>query len=170
MRYGLLIEQYLLGPEILRRAVSGMSDGELNATPIQGKWSARQVVMHLADFDLMYADHMKRVIAEDQPALADGDAERFASRLAYDTRDVDEEIWMIRAIRRHMAPILRNIDADAFVRIGLHGEEGPLSLRDLLERVTDHIPHHVRSIEEKRRALDVARIEMPLHMAGVGIR
>jgi hypothetical protein len=48
-------------------------------------------------------------------------------------------------------------------------EDGQLTLPDLLQRITDHIPHHVRSIEEKRQALNVGRIEMPLHMAGIGI-
>jgi hypothetical protein len=52
MKYGLLIEQYLLGPEILRRAISGMSDEQLDATPIPGKWSTRDVVMHLVDLTL----------------------------------------------------------------------------------------------------------------------
>jgi uncharacterized damage-inducible protein DinB len=170
MRNGLLIEKYLLGPEILRRAVSGISDEQLSAAPIPGKWSTRQVVMHLVDFDLLYADHMKRVIAEDRPTLVDGDAESFALRLAYDKRDVDHEIWMIKTLRRHMAAILRNLDADDFVRVGMHQDDGPLTLAELLERVTDHIPHHVRAIEEKRRALDVGRIEMPLHMAAVGVR
>jgi hypothetical protein len=113
---------------------------------------------------------MKRVIAEDRPTLFDGDAELFAARLAYDKRDVDREIWMIKALRAHMAPILRNIDADDFVRIGMHQDDGPLTLSELLEHVTDHIPHHVRSIEEKRRALDVGGIEMPFHMAALGIR
>ena len=57
MRYGLLIENYLAGPEILRRSVSGMSDQQLDATPIPFKWSTRQVVLHISDFDLIYADH-----------------------------------------------------------------------------------------------------------------
>jgi hypothetical protein len=170
MKYGVLLDQYLLGPEMLRRAVSGMSDEQLDATPIPGKWSTRDVVMHLADFDLIYADHMKRVIAEDRPALSDPDADLFAARLAYDKRDVDEDIWVMKAIRRHMAPILRSIDADDFARVGMHREDGPLTLGELLQRVTDHVPHHIRSIEEKRRALNVGGIEMPLHMAGVGIR
>ena len=48
MRYGLLVEQYLLGPEILRQSISGMSDDQLNASPIPFKWSTREVVLHLA--------------------------------------------------------------------------------------------------------------------------
>src|SRR5688572_8453270 len=73
MTYGVLISDYLAGPEILRRSVSGMSDEHLDAAPIPFKWSTRQVVLHISDFDLIYADHMKRVIAESEPKLFDGD-------------------------------------------------------------------------------------------------
>ena len=90
MSYGLLVEQYLLGPEILRRSISGMSDDQLNASPIPFKWSTRQVVLHLADMDLVYADHMKRVLAEDEPRLIGVDEKMHASRLMCDKRDVDE--------------------------------------------------------------------------------
>ena len=35
-----------------------------------------------------------------------------------------------------------------------HSEDGPITLRTLLERITNHIPHHVQFIEEKRRAME----------------
>ena len=108
MRYGLLVEQYLLGPEILRQSISGMSEDQLNASPIPFKWSTRQVVLHLADMDLIYADHMKRVIAEQEPTLLGVQDEMYASRLAYDKRDVDEAVRLIKSVRRHMGRILRN--------------------------------------------------------------
>jgi hypothetical protein len=146
-----------------------MTDEQLDARPIPDQWSTREVVLHLADFDMMYANHMKRVVAEDRPAISDGDAGLFTPRLACNNRDVDQEVWLIKAIRRHMAAILRSIDANDFERIGLHAADGPLTLTDLLKRITDHIPHHVRSVEEKRLALNAGKIEMPLHMAGVGI-
>ena len=40
-----------------------------------------------------------------------------------------------------------------FQRRGLHSRDGALTLENLLQRVTAHIPHHVRFIEEKRRAM-----------------
>ena len=64
MNYEVLISNYLAGPEILRRSISGMSDEQIDASPIPFKWSTREVVLHIADSDLIYADHMKRVIAE----------------------------------------------------------------------------------------------------------
>jgi hypothetical protein len=170
MRHELLIENYLAGPEILRRTVSGMSDEQLDASPIPYKWSTRQVVLHISDFDLIYADHMKRVIAESEPELRDGDRELFAARLAYDKRDVDEEIRMIKAVRRHMGRILRAIESEAFERKGIHSEHGPVTLADLLQRAADHIPHHALYIEEKRKALQVGERAMPFHLASVGVR
>jgi hypothetical protein len=40
-----------------------------------------------------------------------------------------------------------------FARRGIHSEDGPLSLETLLERIVAHLPHHVRFIHEKRKAL-----------------
>jgi uncharacterized damage-inducible protein DinB len=170
MRHEVFIENYLAGPEILRRTVSGMSDEQLDAAPIPYKWSTRQVVLHISDFDLIYADHMKRVIAEHEPKLFDVDRKLFAARLAYDKRDVDEEIRMIKAVRRHMGHILRSIEAGDFQRKGIHTDDGPLTLADLLKRAADHIPHHAQYIEEKRKALQVIERALPFHLAYVGAR
>lgn len=168
-KYGMLVEQYLLGPEILWRTVGCMPAWQLDAHPPSGRWTPRQIVMHLADFDLIYADHMKRAIADDRPMLFDVDPDRFAARLAYEVRDVDEDIWLIKAVRQHMAPILRSIDADDFDRVGVHSAFGPMTVGDLLQRVTDHIPHHVAVIEEHRQSMEGATVEPP-QMVSAAIR
>ncbi len=148
-----LIDDYLAGPQLLRRAVAGMSAAELEAAPIPGKWSTRQVICHLADFEPVYADRMKRVIAEDRPTMFGGDPDVFAAHLAYHARDLENELTLIESIRRHVGDILRTLPPEAFARPGIHSEAGPLSLEQLLRGVTAHIPHHVRFIEEKCQAL-----------------
>ena len=90
-----LIDQYLAGPDLLRRAIAGMTKGQLLARPIPGKWSTQEVVCHLADYEPIYADRMKRVIALKEPELLKGDPGLFAARLAYDQRDVQEELALI---------------------------------------------------------------------------
>jgi hypothetical protein len=119
--------------------------------------------------DLIYADHMKRVIAEEEPKLLGVDEKLYGSRLAYDKRDVDEEVRLIKAVRRHMGRILRAIDADDFKRKGIHSVDGPVTLADLLQRATDHIPHHAQYIEEKRKALNIGGRVIPFHLASVGV-
>jgi hypothetical protein len=167
MKHEVLIEKYLAGPEVLRRSVAGMSNMQLDARPVPFKWSARQVVLHIADFDLVYADHMKRVIAESEPMLLDGNRDSFAAHLAYNQRDVDEEIRMIEAVRRHMGRILTSLDVNAFERKAIYSARGPVTLADLLQDAADHIPHHGQYIEEKRKALRVGERATPFHHACV---
>ena len=150
-----LIAKYESGPKELRQSVAGMSPKQLAAAPIPGRWSTQQVVCHLADFEPIYADRMKRVIAENEPTLFGGDQELFAAKLAYDKRNVEEELRIVEAVRAQMARILHTLKAEDFQRTGIHSEDGPLTLETLLTRIANHIPHHVPFILEKRRALGV---------------
>jgi len=148
-----LIDDYLAGPQFLRQAVAGMTNEQFLARPIPGKWSTLEVVCHLADFEIVGADRIKRVIAENEPTLLGGDEKAFAARLAYHQRNADEELLLIETIRKQVARILRTLKPEDFQRRGIHSEAGPLTLEAFVQRSTRHIPHHVRFIEEKRKAL-----------------
>jgi len=156
MSHDALIDQYVAGPGLLRRAVAGMTREQMLAKPIPGKWSTQEVVCHLADYEPIYADRMKRVIVLKEPELLKGDPGLFAARLAYDHRDVEEELALVELTRRQMARILRALKPEDFQRKGSHSRDGALTLETLLERITAHIPHHVRFIEEKKGAMEIA--------------
>ncbi len=153
MNHQTIIADYLAGPSILRKAVAGMSPEQLLARPIPGKWSTMEVVCHLADFEIVGADRIKRVIAENEPTLYSGDENLFAARLAYQSRDLEEELTLIEMIRKQIARILGTLKETDFQRCGIHSEYGRMTLEDLVKRRTAHISHHVRFIEEKRKAL-----------------
>jgi uncharacterized damage-inducible protein DinB len=153
MDHTALIDDYLAGPQQLRDAIVGMTGEQIDAAPVPGKWSTRQVICHIADFEPVYADRMKRALAEDDATIFGGDPDAFAARLAYDHREIEEELQMIESLRKHMARILRTLQPDAFQRKVNHSEAGPLTVEQLLTNITNHIPHHVKFIVEKRTAL-----------------
>lgn len=144
-----LLQQYEQGADLLRACVARARSEQLRMHPIAGKWSIQQVVCHLADFEPIYADRMKRVLVEDNPTLFGGDPDVFAAGLHYDHRNVHEELELIAVVRKQMVRILRQTDVEDFQRTGVHSEAGPLTLETLLERITGHIPHHLKFIEEK---------------------
>src|SRR5438093_5704918 len=131
-----LIDAYSQGPQKLRQAVKGMTQEQLVARPIAGKWSALEVVCHLCDFEPVYADRMKRVIAEDRPTLLGADEKKFAAALAYHERDPEEELALIAHTRSQMARILRQQTDDVLKRVGVHSERGELTLERLLTITT----------------------------------
>ena len=85
-----------------------------------------------------------------------GDPDVFAARLAYDRRKLDEELNLIEAVRRHVTTILRTLRPEDFQRTGNHSSDGPVTLAELLRRIANHVPHHVKFIEEKKAALKAA--------------
>ncbi len=153
MDFSRLIADYEAGPARLRTLVKGLGQEQLKARPVAGKWSILEVVCHLGDFEPIYASRMKWVIAEDGPLLPSGDPDRFAARLAYHERDLAEELSIIEAVRTSTTRILRTLTPADFARTGTHTSDGPLSVEQLLTRVTGHITHHLPFIEEKRKAL-----------------
>ena len=103
-----------------RQAVAGLSTEQVRARPVAGKWSVLEVVCHLADFEPIYADRMKRVLAEDEPLMMSGDPDRFAAKLAYHQRDLEEELRLIESVRGQMVRILQTAGEADFQRCGRH--------------------------------------------------
>jgi uncharacterized damage-inducible protein DinB len=155
MDHRALIAQYVAGGDAVHAAVDGMADEHLDAQPIPGKWSTRQVVCHLADFEPIYADRMKRVIAERHPTFFGGDPDAFAAGLSYGCRSMREELALISAVRKHMATILRELKAEDLQRTGNHSEAGSMTLETMLRSITEHVPHHLRFVAEKRKVLGI---------------
>ena len=153
-----MIETYLEGPPALRKAVAGMSREELHARPVAGKWSTLEVVAHLADFEPVFADRMKRIISHDNPLLMGADEVLFAAKLAYPERDLDEELTLIEMTRKQMARILRSLTPDALGRSGVHNERGLRTLQQFLEGAIEHVNHHLPFIAEKKKALGLTPV------------
>src|SRR5262245_15927808 len=152
-----MVDAYLAGVGQLRQAVAGLSRDQLLVRPILGKWSTLEVVCHLADFEPILADRMKRIIALEQPPLAAADENLYAAKLAYHERDVQEELAVIDVNRKQMARILRSLSDATLERVGIHSERGPRTLADILSGATNHIAHHLPFIAEKRKVLTAAK-------------
>lgn len=151
-----LADVYLKGAADLRAAVAGLSREQVLARPVPGKWSTLEVLCHLADFEPVFAERMKRIIAlGDAPLLLAADETLFHQALRYHDRDADEEVAVVEATRRQMARILRGLDPDLLHKTGVHSVRGLLSLEKVIQAATNHVNHHLPFIHEKRKALGV---------------
>ncbi|MGE0606119.1 MAG: DinB family protein [Pirellulales bacterium] len=148
-----MIDDYAAECDALQKAIVGLTDDEMNAVPLPGTWSIRQIVLHLMDAELVMSDRMKRVIAEDRPALEAYDESLFAQRLGYDQADADLAAELFSLNRRQTASILRRLTVADFAREGIHSERGPVSLANLLAGAVGHLEHHLRFLHDKRQMI-----------------
>jgi uncharacterized damage-inducible protein DinB len=148
-----LIDAYLASLPRLRGAVAGLSPEQLRSRPVPGKWSTLEVVCHLVDSEQAWCHRMKRVIAEERPLLIGYDETRFTRSLPYHDANLEDELALLEAMRRQMAGILRTLPEAAWSRTGVHNERGLMTLEEMLQAETDHVPHHLAQILEKRGAM-----------------
>jgi uncharacterized damage-inducible protein DinB len=148
-----LIEKYEDGGRRLAKAVEHLDRNDLIAVPIPGKWSIQQLVIHLADSDLVLTDRMKRVISENRPTLQAFDENLWVKNLHYELQSAPAAIELLALNRKMMTDVLRLLPDEAFARKGVHTERGELTLEQLLQGSIEHIDHHLKFLYEKREKL-----------------
>src|SRR5688500_11217200 len=79
-----LIAQYRDGYAAIAEALLKITPEELDARPGPGRWTPREIVHHLADSEMTSAVRLRRLLAEDRPAIVGYDQNEFARRLHYD--------------------------------------------------------------------------------------
>ena len=63
-----MVDQYKDVYRVVAEALTGATDEELDARPAPGKWTAREVVHHLADSELTSAIRLRLLIAIPRPS------------------------------------------------------------------------------------------------------
>ena len=141
-----LIQHYREGYSVVVAALSGATDAELDARPADGGWTARETTHHIADSELTSAIRLRRLIAEEEPAILGYDGNLFARRLHYDRRPVVSALESIRAARAGTAEILDLLTEADWARSGTHDELPAYGVEIWLEVYAEHCQEHAAQI------------------------
>jgi DinB family protein len=141
-----LIAQYNDGYRAVAEALAGATDEQLDARPAPGKWTAREVVHHLADSEMTAATRLRLLVATDNPQIFGYDQDQFARKLFYD-RPIAASLDAFKSARRATAEILeRMTDADWARAAGTHTEHGPYTADRWLQIYAAHAHGHAEQI------------------------
>ena len=144
-----LVDRYKDGYRVIIEALAGASDAELDARPAPGKWTAREIVHHLADSEMTSAIRLRLLVAAPRPAIAGYDQDEFARRLFYD-RPIQASLEALQAARKTTAEILERLTDADWSREGTHTEIGRYTTETWLEIYAEHAHQHARQITAAR--------------------
>lgn len=133
-------------PAEVRRAVAERTPGELRRPERPGKWSAVQVIQHLADSDLVWAYRMRLVLAEDRPRLTGYDQDLWATRLRYQDVGAEDALEQFAVLRKLNLGVLEGLDSAAFERVGIHSDRGEERLGHMVRLYAGHDLVHLRQL------------------------
>jgi hypothetical protein len=144
-----LIAQYRDGYAAIAEALLKITPEELDARTGPGRWSAREIVHHLADSEMTAAIRLRRLLAEDRPNIQGYDQDEFARKLHYD-RPHESSLELFKYVRLATAELLECLQPSDWLRAGTHSEIGPYSVDTWLKIYAEHAHRHARQIREAR--------------------
>ena len=151
----LLIEKYSAGYQEVMNALDGFPAESLTAHPIPGKWSAREIVHHLADSESTSAIRLRRLLVEDKPLIQGYDQDQFASKLRYNERDMAPSLEAFRSARGTTTQLLSLMSEEEWRREGVHSESGRYTVEDWLNIYAAHAHNHAAQIQRLRDTLNL---------------
>ena len=76
-----LIAQYRAGFEEVAQSLEGFPRESLTARPLAGKWTAAEIVHHLADSESISAQRLRALIAQERPLVYGYDEKAYAAQI-----------------------------------------------------------------------------------------
>ena len=147
-----LIKKYKEGYPQVVDALRGISEAELDFQRASGKWSAREIVHHLADSETNSAIRIRKLLVEDQPMIQGYDQDEFARKLHYSKRPMEPALKAFEAARATTAQLLDLMSEADWQRQGEHSESGPYSAETWLSIYAAHAHNHADQIRQNRAA------------------
>lgn len=151
------ISRYAAGVNEVLEALEGFHRDQLRAHPIPGKWSAAEIVHHLADSETHSAIRLRKLLCEEHAEIQGYDQEHYATRMRYNERDIDPSLEAFKAARATTLQVIRLMTDADWAREGRHSESGRYTAEDWLRIYAQHAHGHAGQIRRLREALVAGR-------------
>ena len=148
---------YLLGalattPDLLEFLLRDLTAGEVDFRLDVARFTIREIVAHLADWDAIFLERLRRTRDEDEPFLADLDEGQMALDNDYARAEIGEQLRLLRANRAQMCDFADALSTEQWQRVCQHERAGRLTLEALATLVALHDAYHLRQIVQWREA------------------
>src|SRR5256886_16403004 len=111
-----MISTYQAGYEEVLQSLKDFPEQSLTAHPIEGKWSAAEIVHHLADSETASGLRLRRLLVEDHPLIQGYDQDAYANRLNYNNREMSPALEAFRSARATAAQLFEFMNDEDWQR------------------------------------------------------
>ena len=119
--------------------------------PVSDGWTARQVLAHLADFELIAAVRVRVMLSVDRPMLPAYGQEDFTDRF-WSVETPAEALERLAVTRRSTVRVLEALTDADWDRTAVHPERGEERLHRTVEMLVRHDRLHLAQLREAASA------------------
>jgi hypothetical protein len=160
-------EKFLVGQEPLKvlaltarrmeRIADELGSERADSAPEPGKWSAREIVCHLTDCELVFAFRLRQTLAEEDHVIQPFDQDEWAAQ--YSACEMQDALAAFGAIRTWNLLLLRSLSPAVHSKPVTHPERGAMTFAAIVETMAGHDLNHLDQLE------GIAKKFAPTHSA-----
>ncbi|RYX81962.1 DinB family protein [bacterium] len=117
-----------------------------DARPDAERFSLREIIAHLNDYDTVSRERFEHIIREDEPEFGDWDPIEAAKH--YDVRDPLHQVENLIVLRSELASWLEGLSDSEWQRTGTRPRAGKFSVEEGAALVVAHDAYHIAQIIE----------------------
>lgn len=115
-----------------------------------GKWSVKEVLVHMADTERVFAYRLLHVTRGDPAPLAGMDEKQWLAAAPHRHRRIVDVAAELVAVRRATIALVESLNDEALARTGT-ANSFPISARALCWILPGHAQHHLDVLQERYR-------------------
>jgi len=139
---GDVMEQVASGPGLLAAALMGR---DMDSPLAPGKWSARQVLAHLADTEIAFGFRLRQAVAETGHVIQPFDQDKWAT--GYASADAETALALFGLLRKWNVQFLRALPEGTLEKGVVHPERGTMTVRTIVETMAGHDGNHLAQLQ-----------------------
>jgi len=115
-------------------------------SPAPGKWSAREILCHLADCEIVFAFRIRQTLAEPHHVIQPFDQDLWARN--YGAYDAQSALAVFTAVRNFNVKLIESLAPEVFSKPVTHPERGTMTFQSIIETMGGHDLNHIGQIEK----------------------
>lgn len=134
-------------PKRLERLVRGVPKKTLRRRLAPGKWSAVEILAHLAETELVGGYRIRTILARNGAPIQAFDQNKWAQSGNYARHDPRKSLEVFRVLRESNLRLLQSVPRRKWNNYGRHEERGKETLARFVRLYAGHDINHLRQIE-----------------------
>ncbi|OON69340.1 DinB family protein [Hymenobacter sp. CRA2] len=135
-------------PTAVHQLLAGLTDAQAALRYAPGKWSIKQVVLHLADAERIFAYRALCIARGEVQSLPGFDENTYADVSSADERTLASLLTEYAAVRQATLALYQSFTAEQLNRHG-QANANPVTVRALLFVTAGHEAHHLHILAER---------------------
>jgi hypothetical protein len=132
-------------PEKLKALAGKIGPAKLETAPAPDKWSAREILCHLADCEIAFGFRLRQTLAEDNHTIQPFDQDKWAT--PYANLSAAEALAAFAAARRWNYLLIEGALEEFAEKPVTHPERGAMTFATIVDTIAGHDLNHVDQLE-----------------------